>query len=54
MKSATTWTCRKLEFRPQVREEVRDFRQKLKSDWKFDTGEYERSKDITLLDIQPC
>ena len=39
-----------LEFRPQVREEVRDFRQKLKSDWKFDTGEYERSKDITLLE----
>jgi uncharacterized protein YPO0396 len=39
-----------LVHRPQIREDIRDFRQRLKSDWKFDTGEYERSKDITLLE----
>jgi uncharacterized protein YPO0396 len=39
-----------LVYRQQIREDIRDFRQKLKSDWKFDTGEYERSKDISLLE----
>jgi uncharacterized protein YPO0396 len=39
-----------LVHRPQIREDIRDFRHRLKSDWKFDTGEYERSKDISLLE----
>ncbi len=39
-----------LVIRPQTRPEIRDFQQRLKSDWKFDTGEYERTKDMQLLE----
>ncbi len=36
--------------RPQSRPEIRDFQQKLRSDWKFDTGLYEKTRDMKLLE----
>jgi uncharacterized protein YPO0396 len=38
-----------LVFRSNGNEQIRDFRQRLRSDWKFDTGEYERTRNATLL-----
>lgn len=36
--------------RPQSRPEIRDFQQKLRSNWKFDTGLYEKTRDMKLLE----
>ena len=39
-----------LTCRDTNRQEVREFQSRLKSDWKFDTGEYERTRDSAILD----